>query len=84
MREALGQRERLEPLAHLVDDVDLVLVSRGTRAPLLASCSVSPSASSMRSASRTGSRLAPRRSATSSWRIHSPGAISPVRIASRR
>ena len=47
--------------------------SRGTRAPLLAVCSVRPSASSMRSASRTGSRLVPSRSATSSWRIRSPG-----------
>src|SRR3954452_5082660 len=58
--------------------------SSGTRDPLLASCSVSPSASSIRSASRTGSRLAPSRAATSSCRIHCPGAISPERIASRR
>src|SRR6202035_3691287 len=38
----------------------------------------------MRSASRTGRRLAPSRSASSACRIHSPGAISPFRMASRR
>ena len=44
-----------------------------TQAPELATRVTSPSESSIRSASRTGMRLAPQRAATSSCLIRAPG-----------
>ena len=44
-----------------------------TQAPVLATSVTRPSAASIRSASRTGMRLAPERAATSSCLIRSPG-----------
>ena len=54
-----------------------------TRAPLLATSVTRPSAASIRSASRTGARLAPVRSAICSCRTRAPGTKSPRTIASR-
>ena len=48
-------------------------VSRVTQAPEFATSVTRPSACSIRSASRTGMRLAPERAATSSCLIRSPG-----------
>ena len=48
-------------------------VSLATQAPEFATRVTSPSAASIRSASRTGIRLAPERAATSSCLIRSPG-----------
>ena len=56
------------------------MFSFGTRAPLFACSSVSPSAARIRSASRTGSLLSPKNSAMSSCRMRSPGAMAPDRI----
>src|SRR5690554_122772 len=59
-------------------------LSRSTHAPEFATRRTRPSASSWRSASRTGRRLAPNCAASSSWRIREPGASSPCRICWRR
>lgn len=55
-----------------------------TQAPLLDFTTVSPSAASIRRASRTGSRLAPSCAATCSCMIRAPGRSSPLRMAARR
>jgi hypothetical protein len=51
-----------------------------TRKPRCGSASISPSPASRRSASRTGVREMPRRSARSICESRAPGAISPLRI----
>src|SRR3712207_3210037 len=59
------------------------MLSRATHAPVLATRVTRPSASRIRNASRTGTRLAPRRAAISSWRILVPGGRTPARISAR-
>src|SRR5690606_25714265 len=54
-----------------------------TNTPRRGWCTTSPSASSRRSASRTGCRLMPRLLASSSWMSFSPGRRRPSRIALR-
>ena len=80
-RHALAQQQRLEPLPDLVAALAVALVEPGDPGALvgLQRHQAAPTAR-MRSASRTGSRLALSSSARSSCRIRAPGLSAPDRI----
>ena len=82
-RGAPARRVALEQRAQLVEVDQVVRVVRADDGAAVRRRSISPSAWSMSSASRTGVRLIPSSRASSSSLRRDPGSSRPSRIASR-